>query len=152
MRTPAACTRDGVKTFTCAVCKETKTETIKATGHKAVVDAAVAASCTGDGKTEGSHCSVCGEVLKAQTVIKAAGHQWDDGKVTTEATEQAEGERTFTCTVCGETKQEAIPKKTPASETYARGDVDNDGKITSADARLALRASVKLEKTLSFSF
>ena len=31
-------------------------------------------------------------------------------------------------------------------ETYYRGDVDMDGKVSSADARLTLRAAVKLEK------
>ena len=44
------------------------------------------------------------------------------------------------CTVCG-----FIRHLTPDGETYLPGDVDNDGKITSADARLALRRSVKLE-------
>lgn len=44
------------------------------------------------------------------------------------------------CTVCG-----FIRHLTPDGETYLPGDVDNDGKITSADARLALRRSVQLE-------
>lgn len=30
----ATCTKDGVKTYTCTVCGETKTEAVKATGHK----------------------------------------------------------------------------------------------------------------------
>ena len=43
--------------------------------HTAVVDPAVKESCTSSGLTEGSHCSVCGEILVAQTVIGALGHK-----------------------------------------------------------------------------
>lgn len=43
-------------------------------GHTIVTDAAVAASCETTGLTEGSHCSVCGEILTEQTVIPATGH------------------------------------------------------------------------------
>lgn len=39
---------------------------IPAKGHTLVTDAAVAATCSTKGKTEGSHCSVCNAVIKAQ--------------------------------------------------------------------------------------
>ncbi len=42
---------------------------IRSEGHKTVVDEAVAPTYENDGLTEGSHCSVCGEVFVAQTVI-----------------------------------------------------------------------------------
>lgn len=45
------------------------------------------------------------------------GHEWDDGKVTKEATEQATGIRTYTCKICGETKEEIIPKVIPQTTT-----------------------------------
>ena len=41
----------------------------------------------------------------------ANGHTWDSGKVTTEPTYTAEGVKTYTCTVCGETKTETLAKK-----------------------------------------
>ena len=104
----ATCTTAGTKTYTCTRCKKTRTETIAATGHKAVKDAAVAATCETAGKTEGSHCSVCGTVLKAQTTTAALGHSWDNGKVTKAATCTTAGTKTYTCTHCKKTRTETI--------------------------------------------
>lgn len=71
----ATCTENGVKKFTCTHDEtHTKTETVTAIGHTAVKDEAVAATCTDTGKAEGSHCSVCNEVLVAQDTIPALGH------------------------------------------------------------------------------
>ena len=41
-----------------------------------------AATCTETGLTAGSKCSVCGEVLTAQEVVPALGHDFKDGKCT----------------------------------------------------------------------
>lgn len=43
--------------------------------HNIVTDEAVAATCTKDGLSEGTHCSVCHMILKEQTVIPAKGHK-----------------------------------------------------------------------------
>ena len=104
----ATCTEDGIRTYTCSVCGKTKTETIKATGHTEVADPAVEATCTEPGKTAGSHCSVCGEVFKAQEEIPALGHDWDGGKITKAATCTEAGVKTYTCKRCGETQTEEI--------------------------------------------
>ena len=48
--------------------------------HTPEVIPAVAATCTEDGLTEGSVCSECGEVITAQEVVPALGHEW--GEVT----------------------------------------------------------------------
>ena len=45
--------------------------------HTIVVDPAVAPTCTTEGLTEGSHCSVCGEMLVPQQTIPATGHHYD---------------------------------------------------------------------------
>ena len=47
--------------------------------HNIVIDEAVEPTCTTDGKMEGSHCSVCNEILKQQEVIPALGHDFKDG-------------------------------------------------------------------------
>lgn len=51
--------------------------------HTIVTDDAVAPTCTKPGLTEGSHCSVCGEVITAQTEIPATGHHYENGQCTT---------------------------------------------------------------------
>ncbi len=108
------CTEPGEETRSCtdAGCRATETREIAALGHTEAVDAAKAATCTETGLTEGKHCSVCGAILTVQEKTDALGHAWDNGKVTKEPTETETGVKTFTCTRCGETKTETIPKLT----------------------------------------
>ena len=68
------CTEDGVSQFHCTVCGEPYTEVIPPNGHSTVIDEGVEVTCTTDGLTEGSHCETCSEVLVAQKVIPAEGH------------------------------------------------------------------------------
>ena len=80
-------------------------------GHNEVVDEAVAATCTKTGLTEGSHCSVCGEVFVEQTVIDALGHtEVIDEAVAATCTKTGltEGKH---CSVCGEVfvEQTVVP-------------------------------------------
>ncbi len=108
--TPATCTTDGVNTYTCA-CGETKTESIPTTGHTEVIDAAVDATCTTDGMTEGKHCSVCNEVLVKQEVVPATGHtEVIDAAVDATCTTDGMTEGKH-CSVCNEVlvKQEVVP-------------------------------------------
>lgn len=61
----------------CSVCGEEVSRTpvtVSPKGHTTVIDQAVDATCTSDGLTQGSHCSVCGEILVAQEDITALGH------------------------------------------------------------------------------
>ena len=107
----ATCTEagltDGEK---CSVCDAviTAQKEIPATGHTEVVDPAVEPTCTEPGKTEGKHCSACNEIIVAQTEIPAKGHSWGEGEITTAPTCENVGVKTYTCTVCKETKTEAI--------------------------------------------
>ena len=110
--TEATCTEDGKIEYTCEVCGESVSDNtvLKATGHGATKTTTTAATCGKDGKVEYT-CEVCGESVSANEVIPATGqHKWDAGKVTKEPTTEAEGVKTFTCSVCGATKTEAIAK------------------------------------------
>ena len=69
----AGCVNAGERQRTCKNCDETEKKTVNALGHTVVTDKAVLATTTSTGLTEGSHCSVCGKVLRAQkTVPKVA--------------------------------------------------------------------------------
>ena len=81
---------------------------IPAKGHTEVTDPAVEPTCTEPGKTEGKHCSVCNAIIVAQTEIPAKGHSWNEGEITTSPTCENAGVKTYTCTVCNETKTEAL--------------------------------------------
>ena len=85
----------------------------------AVKDAAVAATCTADGLTEGSHCADCGKVLKAQETVPMLGHDWSEWKVVKEATATVAGSRERSCKTCGKTETETIAKL-PESETTGK--------------------------------
>jgi len=84
----------------CDLCGATR-----ATTHADIVnDAAVEPTCTTTGLTAGSHCAACGNVITAQKVLTALGHVWNEGEVITAPTAETNGEKIYTCTVCGDTK------------------------------------------------
>ena len=108
MTTAPTETTAGVRTFTCTVCGQTRTETIPATGeHDWQLTKHVAAACE-TGGYDLYTCSGCGATEK-RNLTDAAGHKWDDGTVTTQPTASTPGVRTFTCAVCGQTREEIIP-------------------------------------------
>lgn len=104
----ATCTEDGLKIYTCKNCGETKEETLKATGHQHTeVRNEKKATCTEDGYSGDVYCKDCGELIKKGSATEKSDHTW---KLTKEqnATCEADGSKTYTCEVCGETKTETI--------------------------------------------
>ena len=66
-------------------------------------------------------CEICNEPAKDMKDTYTVGsvkteHSWDSGKITTEPTTQAEGVKTYTCTICHATKTEAVAKLPAESE------------------------------------
>lgn len=148
------CAETGVKTYTCTVCRETKTETLNKTnshsyeadwvmnrenhwhecsicGHKK--DTAAHTPGAAATETTAQTCTTCGYVIQAALghthwygdqwesnsskhwhvcacgqKAEESNHSWNSGVVTSAATCQKDGVKTYTCTVCKATKTEAI--------------------------------------------
>ena len=108
--TAPTCTEQGYTTYTCGTCGDTYIANEKeALDHDEVIDKGYAATCTKEGLTDGVHCGRCNTVLTQQKTLSALGHSWDEGKVTTEPTEDKTGIRTYTCETCSDTMTEEIP-------------------------------------------
>lgn len=86
--TQPTCAKEGTKTYTCTICGKTKTESIAKVAH------------TYDNACD-TACNACG-------ATRTVTHTWDSGKVTTDPTCTEDGIRTFSCTICGATKQESV--------------------------------------------
>lgn len=123
----ATCTEPGEKTFTCNVCKATKTEPIKASGHSLTKVEAVAATCTEGGNNEYYTCSVCKKVFKADKTtettvadetLAALGHKLTktDAKAAT-CTEPGNSEY-YTCGNCGKFFSDADGKNEIAKDSW----------------------------------
>ena len=108
----STCTVKGEQERSCS-CGEKETQSIDALGHTPATDAAVEATCTTTGLTEGKHCSVCKTTLVEQQSIDALGHTpATDAAVeaTCSATGLTEGSH---CSVCNAviTAQQVVAKK-----------------------------------------
>lgn len=75
---------------------------------------------------ENSHWHKCAEspymkLLKASCteIFDKADHTWDAGTITTPATQEADGIKTFTCTGCGATKTEPVAFTGMTEEEWA---------------------------------
>ena len=99
--TEATHTTDGVMTYTCTICKYSKTETIPA-----LVDAHTFSAEWSYDEEGHWHAITCSHT---DAEIQKQNHTWDEGTVLTPATHIATGELQLTCTVCGQTKVEIIP-------------------------------------------
>ena len=94
-----------------------------------VVDEAVSATCTTEGKTEGSHCSVCGVVIVAQQVIPKVDHKVVvDSAVT--ATTTADGKTAGShCSVCNTVIKAQSVIAYPKTITLSKTKYTYNGKV-----------------------
>ena len=108
--TAATCSGKGIKTYTCIGCNATRTEEIPSTGHQHTELRNVkAATCVQEGYTGDTYCKDCNTKLTAGKVLPKTDHTWDAGKITTVATCNGKGIKTYTCTGCNATRTEEIP-------------------------------------------
>ena len=154
------CTSEGTAIKTCTKCNATVTEKLPAKGHTAVTDKGYPATCTTAGKTDGSHCSVCNTVIKAQTVINATGHKSSGWIVDKAASIGVKGSKHKECTVCKKVLETAeIPalskisiskaSVTLSTSTYA---YDGKAKTPSVTVKVGERTLKKdTDYTVSYS-
>jgi hypothetical protein len=115
----ATCVAAGVKTYTCSVCRSTRTEALPKLNH--VPGTATRENehpaCTAPGSYDlVTRCKNCGAVIGHNTVsVPVTGHSWNAGLVTAAATTSAAGVKTYTCTKCGATRTESIPRLTEST-------------------------------------
>ena len=104
-------TWDGGTVTKAPTCKDTGSKKLKCTGCGATKDETVPVtddhkygswSKTSDSRHSRS-CSICGKT-------DGASHNWDSKKVIEKATCQSTGSQKLTCSACGATKTETIPK------------------------------------------
>ena len=145
----ADCETDGYTLVECMECHDSfKEGYVGAKGHTIVTDKAVAATCTTAGKTEGSHCSVCGKVIKAQTEIKAKGHVAGDWITDKAAAVGVKGRKHRSCMVCGAVVESAdIPALSPksissASVSLSIATYSFDGKVKTPSVTVKLGSTV----------
>lgn len=144
----ATCTETGVKSVHCNNCSATRYSTdIAKKEHMPVEDAAVAATCTEDGLTAGSHCSECGTVITAQKIVNATGHKYTSQ--TTDATCTAAGKTVYTCSVCRNSYSETIPAK-------GHADKNNDGICDICGLRIKpisnIRLTLRIEPSATINY
>ncbi|MCI6498412.1 MAG: Ig-like domain-containing protein [Lachnospiraceae bacterium] len=100
------CTGSNKKTYKCKITVTEKTASYTPHEHSYTLSEVKQATCTTNG-VKTYTCS-CGDSYTKTN--KATGHNWDEGRITTEPTCTTEGTKTFTCKNCGEIKTETIEK------------------------------------------
>lgn len=154
------CTGKGYSGDTCCKHCGTKLQSgtdVDALDHEFSKDFTVdtEATCKSVG-SRSRHCIRCEEKTEI-TEIPKSDHAWDDGKITKEATETAEGVKTYSCKVCGVTRTETIPKKdavttqqptegSTVSQSPKNGDTITDNK---SNAKYTVTDTVK--KNVAYS-
>ena len=109
---------------TCSICHVTEGEALGHTPGQEVKENEIAPTCEENGSYENVvTCEVChAELSREKHEIPALGHDWDEGKVTKEATCEDKGEKTFTC--------RNDPSHTKKEEIDPLGHNWDEGKIT----------------------
>ena len=100
----ATCLQEGSVLYTCSRCDEVRRESTPKGAHTPESVPGKAATCTDDGLTEGSKCSVCGIVLTEQEVIPAAhtpGAAVRENETAATCTAEGSYDEVVYCSVCG---------------------------------------------------
>ncbi|EOS69992.1 hypothetical protein C818_01952, partial [Lachnospiraceae bacterium MD308] len=107
------------------------------------------ATCTAAGYTGDEICLSCNNAKNRGLTIDAKGYKWDAGKVTTQSTDNAEGQFTYTCTNgCKHTKTEIIPRKSVSIELGKKAKIISN---VSVCQKMTFAKASKYKKYLTFN-
>ena len=142
LKSAATCTEDAVYYKSCARCAENGSETFTAAGTALGHDFAGQPYL----HDESSHWQTC-KRDGCDVTSTAEKHISDEGKITKEPTAAVEGEKTFTCTVCGLVlRTEPVAKLAPTIVEGANGKYQSGANID-----LTFRSDASFEDFLSVS-
>ena len=102
-----------------------------------VIDAAVPPTYTATGLTEGSHCSVCGEVIKAQEIISKKPIDFTYGDSSGDDVVNVTSVQLYLANL-----------KTLTEQELGAADVNADGKVTIDDVTLLQRYLAEFDVTI----
>ena len=137
----ATCLREGSVLYACSRCDEVRRESTPKGAHTPETVPGKAATCTDDGLTEGSKCSVCGIVLTEQEVIPAAhtpGETVRENEVAATCTAEGSYDEVVICSVCGE----EISRKQVTVDKAAHTWVENAGEEYLVSAATCIQKAV----------
>lgn len=101
----STCTMKGSEEKKCRICGKTVTEETSLIPHSFETVSSKDATCSEDG-TEKLECTVCG--FKDEIITPALGHDWNGGTISDYPSLLIGGKKLFTCTKCGEMREEKI--------------------------------------------
>ena len=100
------CLEDGVRTYTCQNCGETRSEAVSALDHSWNEGVVTKTPTCSDSGLKTYSCQSCGATRTEE--LPSLEHDWDEGIVTTQPTCSTTGVKTYTCRNSGETRSEEI--------------------------------------------
>lgn len=142
--TEPTCSLKGYTTYTCHCGDSYVTDYVDKKEHSYVA-IVTPPTCTEKGYT--TYMCECGFSYVGTYVDPS--HSYGEWEVVVPAEYQKEGLEKRFCKGCGYAEERIIPAFEAPSDEYAdvmTGDLNNDGKITAMDARLALRIAAKLDE------
>lgn len=114
--TPATCTADGIKAYTCRICGAKKEEKIGKHGHsnsgnEDVIENYIPAAKGKEGSYDiVKYCLECGKEYERETItFTTHEHSWNEGKVVQQMDCRNNEITEYVCSVCGESKTEMQP-------------------------------------------
>ena len=114
------CITKGQARRICSICNHEEYIELDMIDHKPISYNDEASTCITHGHAGGSYCEFCKKELEAPTELPLGNHKYDIITTTKEATLNEEGIKTYTCSICGDSYTESIPRATLSSNIFSK--------------------------------